>query len=99
LQALQVAEFLDLKRDAGPEPRTQNVRLFKAKDELALDLKLGEPQKKKVEGRDRSLVMARSNLYPDIFTLDEVSARGLNLDSFLKPTSASTPPPAPKEKR
>ena len=99
LQALQVAEFIDHKGEGGGEPKSRNVRLFKGKDELVLDLKLGEPQKKKVEGRDRSLVMARSNLYPDVFTLDEVSARGLNLESFLKPTAPVATPPPPKENR
>ncbi|MFN7729157.1 MAG: DUF4340 domain-containing protein [Bdellovibrio sp.] len=106
LQALQVAEFMDRKGDVEPEPKTRSVRLFKAKDELVFELKLGEPQKKKVEGRDRSLVMARSHLYPDSFTLDAVSVRGLNLESFLKPSAPSatssappTPPPTQKENR
>lgn len=91
---LKVAEFKEQIKDV-PEPKVRAVRFLNDKNDLMLELHLGPVMKKKIEGRDRALMAAKTNLYPEVFTLDETSARGLNLESFLMP--AVIPPG--KEKR
>lgn len=91
---LKVAEFKDQVKDIA-EPKTRTVRFFNGQNQVLLELHLGAVMKRKIEGRDRSLIGAKTQLYPDVFTLDETSVRGLNLESFLIPASI----PAGKEKR
>lgn len=98
IEALQIAEF-ETKKGEFADPKTRVVRLFGDKNVNVVELKLGETIKKKVDGRDRALVPAKVGA-GEVFTLDETSVRGLNLESFLEPVSVPPPKgPAPKEQR
>jgi hypothetical protein len=82
LGGLEVAEFIDKKMPLpGKSPKT--VALKDESGKVIFELKLGEQQKKKVNGQDRSLIVTQSNLFPETVTLDEGSVKALGIDEFL----------------
>lgn len=81
LGALEVGEFADKK--TLPDRMGDVVRLRDDKDQIVFELRIGEKQKRKLLGRDRPLVQAKTNLYPDLFWLDDSTVRQLEVDEFF----------------
>jgi|GEM_PF-2268355 len=97
LKELQVTEFIDKKMNLpGTGP---SVFLKDAGGKSLFELQLGELQKKKIDGVEKSVYVAKTNLIPDLITIEESAVKSLELDAILTPPLEANPASAAGDKK
>lgn len=72
----------------------KKISVKDASGKTLLELALSNVQKRKIDGVDRSIVTAKSNLIDESMTIDEIKVKDLGLDEMLSPRVEATQPPA-----
>lgn len=81
LKDLKVTEFIDKKMNLPGAPKA--VFLKDASGKLLFELSLGEIQKKKIDGADKVVYLAKTNLFPELITIEESAINGLGIEDML----------------
>lgn len=81
LRELKVTEFIDKKMSLPGAPKA--VFLKDGTGKLLFELSLGEIQKKKIDGADKVVYLAKTNLFPELITIEEGMINGLGIEDML----------------
>jgi len=95
VQELEAKEFRGAAEAQKAERVPTEIRLSNDKGETVLELVLGDLQKRRVGGPSTNLVLARSNLSDEVFTIELEKAQELGINAFLakelRPAIKETP--------
>lgn len=80
LTAKRYVTKAEIKKDISK----QKVIIKDSSDQMYFELNFSEPETKKVNNEDKSVRYAKTNLYPDVFVLDELEFEKLHLNDLIK---------------
>lgn len=84
LRDLEVAEFPKPEAPSSASGSKESVILRDAKGATLFSLSLSEVQKKKVDGEEKNVVLATSNLFPEVVSIEEDKAKELDLKALME---------------
>ena len=83
LRDLKVAEFIDKSVTFSSDKKTVSLKDQEGKS--IFEIQMGETQKKKIDGVDKSVVVAKTNLFTETITIEQDSIQGLGIEEMLAP--------------
>lgn len=92
LHELEVSEFIDTQKTPVPAPGKTEIKISDAKGEVLLHLKFGDWHKRKISGQTKWRMLAASNLFAEVVSVDQPKMDTLGLAAWLPEPPAKAKP-------
>lgn len=83
LETTEAAEFIEKKMELPLE--RESILLKDVDGKTLFELRFGESQKKKINGLEKTVILAKTSAFGELISLDEATYHGLDLKSFVIP--------------